>query len=300
MNLEEAEIRKLETESLKNEAERDKALHEIEEISQRIKHSAFSPKGILQSVVAGIIAAGLLSVWAIGYLQPILHKKAELALLDNRILKTKNEEHTEQNKKISMSLKNERIEAKKRLQELVFQNEKLLKKQLETRNRTETLKTSLTELKKEYSQLSKAESITKEEQEEYLKRAESAENELKELHKEIQKISAAESATRARTEEAEKQLEKIKLEDTSWNLAFNERIYRIKFLPRSKVIMDLGGGTETASWEVVDQEIVWNINSITFRGKVQDNLMKGNLMEGTMTYANGKSLTWMAKRIESE
>lgn len=126
MEKEESDLLRIESEINKNNAERDKFLCEANQIKE-LSHQIFSTRAMLQAVLGGIVAAGLLSVWAIDYLTPILQKKRELASLENKIL-------SEMNKKQLLLIDQERIsnEAFKKSLENKLSRALALNKQLET------------------------------------------------------------------------------------------------------------------------------------------------------------------------
>lgn len=79
-----------ELEALKLKAEIEKIKSENDEIKKRISHGIWNTKTIIQTTVAGIVAAALISAWLVGYFQPIMGKKQELFELQNKIDATSN------------------------------------------------------------------------------------------------------------------------------------------------------------------------------------------------------------------
>src|SRR5207249_4040714 len=72
------------------EAEGRKIDLESQEIQRRMAESWYSPRILLQAIVGGVIAGGLLVAWAIAYLLPILRKERELAKLESARLEAEN------------------------------------------------------------------------------------------------------------------------------------------------------------------------------------------------------------------
>jgi hypothetical protein len=82
-NREDAELRRIESEILRNNAEKTKFLSESTEINNKNKLW----KVVLKSIVSGIVFASLLAAWIIGYLLPITQKDN----IENQILAARNE-----------------------------------------------------------------------------------------------------------------------------------------------------------------------------------------------------------------
>lgn len=127
MNNPELEDQRLASEIARNEAERDKLLREADEVNRRLEQRWYSGRVFLQAVVAGVVAAGLLTAWGIGYLKPILARNTELNRLDVEISK--------RNTELQMRVHSEtekRIQAQ--LEDLSKQNELLLVEQERLKN----------------------------------------------------------------------------------------------------------------------------------------------------------------------
>lgn len=124
-NKEDAEIRRLLAEAKKFEAEEF-------EIRNRTK-SIFSPKNIIQAVVAGIITGLIFVASWIGFYSDIVKKETELAAIENSIIKSKNIADSLRNHKSRKNLRDSLDEHKDRLvqfmnkeSELITQNAKLI------------------------------------------------------------------------------------------------------------------------------------------------------------------------------
>ena len=88
MSLEEERLR---SETARNRAERRKLLLEALETRQRVRRPWFARQYLLQTLVAGLIAGGLLVAWVVEYFGPILSRKTELQSINNEILTANNE-----------------------------------------------------------------------------------------------------------------------------------------------------------------------------------------------------------------
>jgi len=87
----EAEMRRIESETAKNEAERRKFIAEAEEVEKRVRQKWYFNELFVKWVLGGVVAAALVAAWCITYLNPILNKKQELAKIENAIVTQKNE-----------------------------------------------------------------------------------------------------------------------------------------------------------------------------------------------------------------
>jgi hypothetical protein len=154
----ELQARKLESEITKNKAERDKLNIEAKLYAKNVK--CF----LIKWVVAGIVAAGLLAVWAIGYFEPIISRKQEMASLDNEIQKRRNE---------------------LRALELAGENKTLKTKLAQSIETAENLKARLASLANLYDSLSAVYEITSEQRKQYVQEASSAREEVAALTSEI-------------------------------------------------------------------------------------------------------------------
>ena len=84
--IKDAKLQKLLSEAARNEAEQKKFLCEANEIDKRANEGIFSPSLIIKSLFAGIVTAGLMVAWTIGYIKPILDKNNTLTnSLDSKI-----------------------------------------------------------------------------------------------------------------------------------------------------------------------------------------------------------------------
>lgn len=76
-----AELLKVEEEARKARIDADAAEIDL----SRKQRGWFSGRVVIQSTIGGLVAAGLLAAWGIGYLQPILEKKTELSKIQGEV-----------------------------------------------------------------------------------------------------------------------------------------------------------------------------------------------------------------------
>ena len=86
------ERERLKSEIERNRAERRKLLLEAMEKRQNLRRRWYHGQYVLQTILAGIVAAGLLAAWIVTYFAPIINKDTELKHLENQILTVKNKE----------------------------------------------------------------------------------------------------------------------------------------------------------------------------------------------------------------
>ena len=127
--LSQVEIRRIESETAKNEAERKKAELEAKALKKQLDQKWYSSRILVQAGVAGIVVAGLLAGWMIGYLGPLLEKNNELAKLENEIQRRANtiqrDDNEKRTKQLTVSYDNLKVE----LDSLLIQNQSLQSEQ---------------------------------------------------------------------------------------------------------------------------------------------------------------------------
>jgi hypothetical protein len=104
MDQQNLEARRIESEIRRLDAEHTKLLAETNEIENRNKHPMFMRRFMLQSLVGGMVAAGLLAAWAIGYLKPLLEREQALASIENDIQQAMNERQQQENAHLALLL----------------------------------------------------------------------------------------------------------------------------------------------------------------------------------------------------
>ena len=134
-------------------AELNKLNLENDETAKRLGQKWYLSRVLIQVVVAGVIAGGLMVSWGIGYLQPILSKKQELADLTNKIQTVKNEMRI-------IVLDSIRQEITKQLTSLAVVNDSLQSVQANSLQRATSLEEQLTKISGEYARLAKKKEVS--------------------------------------------------------------------------------------------------------------------------------------------
>lgn len=191
------EIARLESETKKFESER-----------KHLDRPLYSLDKLIPIILAGFVAAGLLSAWAVGYFQPILNKNQEIAKLniEELSLKAKIQENNnviEKNEinKISLRLSEENSKIKNDLEALISQNKILENDQKKVVVLAENFRKELDKAKDKYLELSKRYNLTIAEREKYAELVIQSEERIISLSQEIQQLQEAKEATVSRTNE---------------------------------------------------------------------------------------------------
>ena len=181
----------LEIERLRSEINRNKS---------EAKKFALESKWFRKYVLAGLVAAGLLSAWFVAYFQPILNKKQEVAKLEIESLSLKNEIKQSELNKQAYLLSEENKKIKNDYDELIRQNQILEKEQQNARVKSEKLRQELKKTKDLYSELSKKYSLSLKERKNFSELVKKSEKRINSLNKEIEKLETAQKQTANRTE----------------------------------------------------------------------------------------------------
>ena len=206
MNETGAEIRRIESEIAKNEAERIKLIRESEEVGKRLSQKWYSARFLIEAVVGGIVVAALMTAWGIGYLQPILLKRQEVARLKNELLKVENRLQAQRNERETEALTIENESIKKELASLLLQNETLQKRQEILTKRAEALQEQLRDISSQYAALAQQQELTSKARDRFSRLAKDADLQTQELQDEIQRLQTAQKASATRSEQITRQL----------------------------------------------------------------------------------------------
>ena len=86
-----AEVERLQAETRKFESEREKAALETQEIQRRLRRRWFLRGFLLQAVIGGAVAAGLLVAWVTAFFGPMIEAKTNLSEIEVKKLAAQNE-----------------------------------------------------------------------------------------------------------------------------------------------------------------------------------------------------------------
>ena len=120
-----AESERLKSEVERNRAERRKLLFEAIEIRHSLRRPWYQRQYIIQTVLGGIVAAGLLAAWIATHLTPILSQEVELAQLKNKKLAMENKLEALRNEEEKRDLIKAKRSAESRAIKLVSELERL-------------------------------------------------------------------------------------------------------------------------------------------------------------------------------
>jgi len=159
----EAEMRRIESETAKNEAERRKLTAEAEEVEKRLRKKWYVNELFVKWVLGGVVAAGLVVAWWIIYLHPILNVKQELAKLEN------------------MRLAEENVSEKQKNEQQRQENEKQKKINEEQHQENDRITKGMSELKVRFDSLSKETKLTAQERSKLLVQANALNEDIAQL-----------------------------------------------------------------------------------------------------------------------
>jgi hypothetical protein len=194
--LSDLEIRKIESEIAKNRAEEKKSTAETQEVEKRLSQWWwYSKESLVKWVVGGIVAAGLLAVWIIGYFQPILQKDQEIAKLENKRL-------TEENLL-------QRQENEQNLKALGKQNDSLSVGFNLAVDQATKQQANWKEISEQYRELAKNQQISEKERARFATLATKAEEANEDLKNQINQLKTAQTAANTRSEKFASEISKI-------------------------------------------------------------------------------------------
>lgn len=116
---------RLQSEMARNRAERRKLLLEALETRQRLRRRWYQRKYLFESVIAGLVAAGLLVAWYVEYFSPILRSEVKLQSIKNEVAELRNAELSNENKELKRRLESDIIDFVLNSQEFVRTLEEL-------------------------------------------------------------------------------------------------------------------------------------------------------------------------------
>lgn len=205
-SLSDAEIRKLESETAKNEAERKKLTLEAEEADNRLRQKWYSKRIIVQALVGGVIASALVAAWMISYLQPLLSADLERLQLENTIEKHRNELRSQDNERRTKALEKENESNRNELESIAAQNEVLQAEQAELRRRAEALQARMEKFSRDYGTLAARQELTSAERNRYSRLARDTQKEVQQQKDEVKNLRAAQVETQNRSNRITQQL----------------------------------------------------------------------------------------------
>lgn len=213
-----AKIALSESERLCNEAEKQKLERETELLEKQLSQKWYSGRFIVQAVVGGAVAAGLLAVWAIGYIQPIVKKENELASIENKVAKMQIELERIEARRRTDALAKDAEAAKKTITDLVRQNS-IFKNQLEEETkRVLALQGRLLAQANLLDGLGEATDLSNDKQVEIARLASETREDVKELERRLRAVQDTKAQVEKRGRQLEQSLTITELRDSSWRV----------------------------------------------------------------------------------
>ena len=317
----EMEIAKLQSEIQRNEVEKQKFLKEVEEFELRAKKSTLSIKGLLQALIAGAIAAALISAWAIEYLKPILERNNELAAIENKVLLFKTKRQRQRNEVETIALTRDIDEARKLLQETVQQNNeqralneiqsdqtrKQLQEMVQQNNETITrldeakaliigLQVKIRKLSVEYRTLAADRKTTQDRRDTYQKLADRAQEDVASLQLKLEKLQVANEQSEVLEASLADRIATQGLVGTRWSIQEydgSSRTFDHVLRPGGVLEYIYARATKNNTWSISRSVITMTHNNAyaTFKGRLQDD----GSMDGTASNKVGLKWKWAAR-----
>ena len=188
-------------EDLRNRAEARKFDLEAEEIEKRLSRHWLSPVSVMQAILGGVIAAGLLTAWFIVYLQPLLSAKSELANVAAQLHKTKAENLEILRKDLearAVQLSAEKSGVQIQLDAMIVQNAELEDQQRLIEARLQEAQTQQSQLSAESEQLARRAELTLAERQRLERIAAESIKQLAELESQLQVLREAQASSSER------------------------------------------------------------------------------------------------------
>lgn len=202
------ESRKLESEIQMNMIQSQKLSIEAKEIEKRINQKWFNWRILMQSAVGGIVGSALLAAWLVGYFNPVLSAKHEIAKLENEELKIEAQKQKRENEEIQKQLQDMQSTFEEQLKSTQNQNETLQKTLVKTEERAKSLKEKLENLSKKINILAKNQ-ITEDKKKQYTQIVEETNKEVEALQAQISQLNNEKTKTKAHTDRIVFQIENL-------------------------------------------------------------------------------------------
>lgn len=240
------------------------------ELESRLNTRWFEGRFLVQSLVGGAVAAGLFSAWMIGYAQPIISRKQEVAQLDAAIQAKRNERQQLENEERARVMESENRRIREELTSLQQINNAVHRQQADSAQQALDLQRRLNERDTELRALG-----AKIEQDSALRRrlaalSQAAQDDSKRLQETIDRLQSEKMASEARARTISDGLTVNALKDTAWrhdclctddiNPTYVQLRGDGQFLMRYPSSEAFFACDRRCSWEVRDSQLVLNYN----------------------------------------
>lgn len=169
---------------------------------------------IIKFIIGGVVTAGLLAAWVVGYFQPILLKKYEIMRLENEKATLKQEMVDFQHKiteiqlqKASLALEEENKKIKNEIAALIEKNKKLDVELTKAVSTAESLKNGIASIQKSYQETIQSASISKIERQKIIDLEKKSAEEIAKLNTKIEQFQVDKRDLATNTSQLEKDLE---------------------------------------------------------------------------------------------
>lgn len=189
---------------------------ENEEIRDRLHRPWYFARWVSQSVVAGIVAAGLLAAWMITYMQPIISRKQEIASLDALIQQKVNESEKIANEARTRVLSSQIETARTEFAKLAQLNRSLRGQQAAAAEQAMKAQRQVAAQEKQLRELSQQTSIAQAERLRLISLANEAQARSVQLGKDIQVLRRDQQASAASAVTIAEALTEASVRGTKW------------------------------------------------------------------------------------
>jgi len=226
MNVEQLELEKLQMEMEKTKAERNFLEVQIKLEKQELKYGGLTLKNILQTLIVGVVAAGLLSAWAITYLGEIIPQKQNLQKVKYELLSIKLNKEREKLKKLNTIFSNKVTEfasLKKELIEFKEINDHLAIEITKSIEYTHTSEKVLENNIQKYQDLLKKNEISNQRRNEIVSELELSKRKLNFAKDDLKSLKISSNKLKKNDKHLNsKLLSNDMLVDTTWNFEFSK------------------------------------------------------------------------------
>lgn len=255
---EQAELRKLELESA--------------EIERRLSKRWFEGRFVLEGLFGAVVTAGLLAAWLIGYFQPILNRKQEIASLDAVIQTKVNERQRLENEERTAVLELENKGIRDQLAALAAVNTSMQQQQAESERTAVALRERLITREQELGRLAQESAENSAVRQRLTQLSDDARKEADSLQKRIEQLRADQVDTEARGKNINNSITANNLKETVWRrecptckensskLVFVNLRGDGKFTYSGKGPSDFGNCSRKCVWKVEGNRLIldWN------------------------------------------
>src|SRR4029077_17814783 len=199
-------------------AEKGKIELEAKEIERRLKGRWYDGRFFVQAIVGAVVAAALLATWIMGYMQPILTRRQEIAALDVQIQTKENERQRLENQVRTASLEQTNNLMKTQLESMAAANAGLRQQEAEAERQATDLKEQITAQAALLTTFAGKTSLSATERARAAELAGHAQAQALQLQQQITNLRQQQANTKQRSATIKSQLTSSALQDTTWKI----------------------------------------------------------------------------------